>query len=135
MEAQGPPQQQPQREPLVPKGLVALLVAGVLVVAGVVLLSGVAGGGNEERKRELNRKQNANAITNAQAAEVRRGTPRGVVEDRFGPPRSGEQEADEGFGDDTCIYYNVKNSRSFDQWQFCFEGAGDRGKLTTKNRF
>jgi hypothetical protein len=56
------------------------------------------------------------------------------VEDEFGPPKSDQESTNEGLGDDTCIYYNIKGGEFLDSWQFCFEGSGKDGKLRSKNR-
>ncbi len=148
MEAQGPQgtppgwHQNPQGPPpnkslrLLQVILAALLAVAVLVVGFVAL----TGGGEDEVDDRVKRDQSSNAITNEQAQSLKPGTTRGAVESRFGPPRPDQEGANEGLGtneglgDDTCIYYNLKEGELLNEWQFCFRGAGKRGKLTTKNR-
>lgn len=65
---------------------------------------------------------------------VKLGTTRDAVGSKFGPPKSDQESANEGLGDDSCIYYNLKGCQLLDQWQFCFGGAGQSGKLRSKNR-
>jgi len=95
----------------------------------------VSKGGDDELVRELDRKQNTHAITNDQAGDVDREATRGEVESDFGPPLPDQGGSTRGAGNDVCIYYNVRDSRSYDQWRFCFEGPTSSGKLTLKNRF
>ncbi len=133
-----PQQQQPPKSGGIPgwvKVLLGLFVVGALaVVVGVVGCAGVLGEAANEVEEELREKQNRNAITDEQALGVKRGTTRGAVESRFGPPKSDQETSTDGLGDDTCIYYNAKGNRAFRQWQFCFEGSGPSGRLTNKNR-
>lgn len=108
-----------------------VIVGLVVIIVGCTAL--LAGGANEVSK-EIEREQNRNAITNAQARGVKLGTTRRTVEERFGPPKSDQESTNEGLGDDSCIYYNVRGSENFSSWQFCFEGTGMSGKLRSKNR-
>lgn len=116
----------------VPLGLLA--AGAVLLVVGFVGCAALVGGTANEINKGLEEEQNSNAITNEQARAVKLGTTRGAVESKFGPPTSEQESTNEGLGDDTCIYYNLKSGQLLDQWQFCFGGAGKSGKLTTKNR-
>jgi len=132
------PQQPPQKSGGMPgwvKVLLGLLAAGaVVIVVGIVGCAALVGGTANEIDKGIKKEQNSNAITNEQARAVKLGTTRGAVESKFGPPKSDQESTNEGLGDDTCIYYNVKGGEILDQWQFCFGGAGKGGKLTTKNR-
>jgi len=110
------------------------LAGTLLVIVGVVGCAALVGGTANEIDKGIQKEQNSNAITNKQARSVKLGTTRGAVESKFGPPKSDQESTNEGLGDDTCIYYNVKGGEILDQWQFCFGGAGKSGKLTTKNR-
>ena len=113
------------------KVLLGVLLAGLLLIGGcIALIGGVA----TEVDEELQREQNANAITNQQARGVELGTTRREVEERFGPPKSDQESENQGLGEDSCIYYNVRGGEALDQWQFCFEGSGKNGKLRSKNR-
>lgn len=117
------------------KVLLGLLAAGtVVVVVGVVGCAALVGGTANEIDRSIKEEQSSNAITNEQARGVKLGTSRGAVESRFGPPKSDQESTNEGLGDDTCIYYNVRGGEILDQWQFCFGGSGKSGKLRSKNR-
>jgi hypothetical protein len=135
---QAPPPVQQQYAPqkkgggsTVLKVMLGVVLGGVLLIVGCAVLIGTAA---DEVDKELDKEQNTNAITNEQARSVKLGTTRGEVEDRFGPPKSDQESTNEGLGEDTCIYYNLKGGEVLDQWQFCFDGAGDSGTLTTKNR-
>lgn len=133
-----PQEQSPQQSKKQPTSLqvvVGVVLGVATLVVGWVAVQGVTSGSDESFEQELYRKQNRNAITNEQARGVKTGMTRREVERRFGPPKPGETGRNQGFGNDTCIYYNLRGSRSFDQWQFCFEGAGRGAKLTLKNRF
>jgi uncharacterized protein HemX len=131
-------QQQPQYAPPQKKGgstvlkvMLGVVLGGLLLIGGCVAL---IGGAANEAEKELDKEQNENAITNKQARSVKLGTTRAEVEQEFGPPKSDQESTNEGLGDDTCIYYNVKGGEILDQWQFCFEGSGQSGKLRSKNR-
>jgi len=113
------------------KVTLGILLAGAVLIGGCVALLGA---GANEAVKEIDKSQNENAITNAQARGVKLGATRRTVESDFGKPKSDQESSNEGLGDDSCIYYNVKNSDEFSQWQFCFEGKGKGGKLRSKNR-
>jgi len=54
-----------------------------------------------------------------------------AVISEFGKPESTQESENEGLGEDSCIYYNVKGGGALDQWQFCFDSDD---QLTGKNR-
>lgn len=113
------------------KVVLGVLIGGLLLIGGCVAL---IGGAANEVDKELDKEQNENAITNDQARSVKLGTTRAEVEQKFGKPESTQESENEGLGADTCIYYNVKGGEVLDQWQFCFGGNGNQGKLRNKNR-
>ena len=117
------------------KVLLGVLLLVAVPVVSCVALQGVSKDRDEELVQELNRRQNTHAITNEQARGVTRETTRQEVERRFGPPKTDEGGSSRGLGNDVCIYYNVRGSRSFDKWQFCFAGPAESETLTVKNRF
>jgi hypothetical protein len=102
-----------------------------LGIGGCALL---IGGAANEASKEIDRETKKNAISNEEARSVELGTTRREVEQRFGPPKNTQESTNEGLGEDTCIYYNIKGGGVLDSWQFCFEGAGKSGKLRSKNR-
>ena len=133
--APGPPP--PQATPRKKRGGTVWKVMLGVVLGGCVLIVGCAallGGAANEADKSLKRDQNKHAITNDQARGIPLGTTRGEVESQFGTPKDTQESENSGVGSDTCIYYNIKGGQLLDQWQFCFDGQGAAGKLTTKNR-
>lgn len=113
------------------KVILGVVIGGLVLIVGC---SALIGGAANEAGKQLDKDQNKNAITNSQGRSVKLGTTRQEVERKFGKPKSDQESANEGLGEDTCIYYNLKGGELLDQWQFCFQGKGMQGKLTTKNR-
>lgn len=113
------------------KVVVGILIAATILIVGCVALIGV---GANEVDQELDRQQGKNAITNAEARQVRLGTTRREVVRRFGKPATDQESENQGLGSDSCIYYNLEGGELLDQWQFCFQGRGQQGKLRSKNR-
>lgn len=121
----------------VKKSRTLLKVTLGVILGGLVLIVGCAaviGGAANEASKSITREQNANAITNSQARAIELGTSRKAVEDELGAPKSTQESENTGLGSDTCIYYNVKGGQLLDSWQFCFDGAGQSGVLTSRNR-
>lgn len=113
------------------KVLIGVFLAGVLLIGGCTALLGA---GASEVSKEIEADQKRNAITNTQARNTKLGASRRAVERRLGPPKSDQESSNDGLGDDSCIYYNLKGGEALDSWQFCFAGAGKSGKLRSKNR-
>ena len=113
------------------KVLLGVVIGGVLLIAGCAAL--VAGGANEVSK-SITKEQNRNAITNGQARALKLGVTLGAVKAKFGKPKDTQESTNAGLGSDSCVYYNIKGGKLLDSWQFCFDGAGNGGKLRSKNR-
>jgi len=114
------------------KIVLAVFVGGLLLIGGCAAL---IGGAANEVDKELKKQQSEHSITNAQARSISLGTPRREVESRFGRPGDVQEGENAGLGSDSCIYYNVRNGDILDSWQFCFDGAGRNGTLSSKNRY
>lgn len=120
-----------------------VIVALVIVFIGCAALIGSAG--NEavkeidRQERKFQRQNNRSSISNRQARAIPIGTTRSEVRRRLGKPLdSTESEGD--YSDGSCITYNAKGSAKGpydvpDQWVFCFEGTGQSGTLTSKDRY
>jgi len=114
--------------------LIVLGVLAVLGVGGCAACAALVGTSVNEAGKAIDEEQNKNSITNEQARAVSLGTTRAEIEQMFGPPATDQESSNEGLGDDSCIYYNIRDAGVLDQWQFCFGGSGQAGKLRSKNR-
>ncbi len=105
-----------------------------VVLAGVVLIVGcfaIVGYGIDEGVKEVERDQNRNAISNREARRVKIRTSKEDVIAKLGEPRNTQEGENEGLGQDSCIYYNLRGGEVLDSWQFCFDS---RDRLTSRNR-
>jgi len=114
-------------------GTVVKIFLGI-TLAGVVLLVGcfaLVGYSIDEGFKEVEREQSRNAISNREARAVKIGTSKDAVIEKLGEPRDTQEGENEGLGQDSCIYYNLRGGEVLDSWQFCFD-SNDR--LTARNR-
>jgi len=114
-------------------GTVVKIVLGI-VLGGLVLIVGcfaLVGYSVDEGFKEVDRQQNRNSISNREARSVKLGTAKGAVIRKLGDPRDTQEGENEGLGQDSCIYYNLRGGEVLDSWQFCFNS---QDKLTSKNR-
>ena len=114
-------------------GMVVKIFLGI-VLGGVVLLVGcfaLVGYSVDEGVKEVDRQQNRNAISTREARRVKLGTSKEDVIAKLGDPRDTQEGENEGLGQDSCIYYNLRGGEVLDSWQFCFDS---RDRLTAKNR-
>jgi len=110
------------------KVMLGILLAAMVLLAGCVGCVALVGNSIDD---DFKKQQNKNSITNRQARSVSLGTPKSEVISEFGKPKSTQESENEGLGEDSCIYYNVKGGGALDQWQFCFDSDD---QLTGKNR-
>lgn len=114
------------------KVLVGLSLVGLVFIVGCVALIGSAA---EEVSNELNREQQAHAITAEQFDSLRLGMAEGAVIRTLGKRPEDRQafESESFLGEEpatsSCIYYNQADGEWLDAYQLCFDG----GKLTSKN--
>lgn len=139
----GPPQpgygyQPPAKKSGTNPLLIVLIVLGTLIVLGIggcVACAAVIGGTAKEIDKSITDELNKNSITNEQARQIEIGATRREVEQTLGPPQDTQEGQSEGLGNDSCIYYNVRDGGLGDQWQFCFDGDRQDGKLRNKQRY
>jgi hypothetical protein len=110
------------------KIFLGVMLAGVVLIVGCFALVGY---GLDEGVKEVERDQNRNAISNREARRVKIGTAKGDVIAKLGEPRDTQEGENEGLGQDSCIYYNLRGGEVLDSWQFCFDS---RDRLTARNR-
>jgi len=118
--------------------LIVLIILGTLIVLGIggcVACAAIIGGTANEIDKSITDELNKNSITNEQARQIEIGATRREVERTLGPPEDTQEGQSEGLGNDSCIYYNVRGGSLGDQWQFCFDGDGQDGKLRNKQRY
>ncbi len=114
------------------KVFLGLALVGLVVVVGCSAL--LVGGANEVAN-ELDKEQEAHAITRVQYNDLEIGMTQAEVIRALGKqPEDRQTFESEGFLDDepansSCIYYNQAGGEFLDSYQLCF----DNGKLTSKN--
>ena len=109
----------------------AIIVAMCVLIGGCVA---VIGGAASSASKEMDKEQNAHAITKAQLASAKMGDSKAEVESLLGEPDDSQHsESSSEFGDSTsdCIYYNVKGGGFMDSYQLCFEND----RLRSKNQW
>ena len=115
------------------KVMVGVLLAAVLLIGGCTVLIGA---GANEAVKEIDKQQNANAITLEQYRDTKLGTSQKTVEKRFGEAADAQEFENESIVDSepqnsSCIYYNRKGGDIGDTFQFCFTDK----KLDSKNSY
>lgn len=115
------------------KVLTGMALFGLVFIVGCAALIGSAA---EEVDKELDRQQDASAISESQFDALKMGTRQSTVERRFGEPLDSQEMETEIAELDvssnmSCIYYNREGGEFGDTFQLCF----DDGKLSSKNSY